>query len=161
MQTASHPIASRRHLGFTLIEVMITVAVIAILSAIALPSYRDYVLRGQLVDGTTLLSATQANMERHFQDNRTYAAVGTIYPPCDGNIAATARTNGNFVVTCAGADAPTGTTYTLRATGSGPVNGVVYTVTQANARSTPSMGSTGWSTPSPNTCWVSRKGQAC
>ena len=43
---------------------MITVAIVAILASIALPSYRDYILRGQLVDATNLLSAGRANMER-------------------------------------------------------------------------------------------------
>ncbi|HUV99447.1 MAG TPA: prepilin-type N-terminal cleavage/methylation domain-containing protein, partial [Gallionella sp.] len=42
--------------GFTLIELMIVVAVIAILSAIAIPAYNDYVIRGKLVDATTQLS---------------------------------------------------------------------------------------------------------
>src|SRR6195952_463946 len=94
----------RRHSGrgFTLIEVMITVAIVAILAAVALPSYRDYILRGQLVDATNLLAAGRANMERYFQDNRTYAAVTTpaLYPPCHANIPVAQRTQGAFVLTC-------------------------------------------------------------
>ena len=67
--------------GFTLIELMITVAIVAILAAIAYPNYRNYVIRGQLVDATQGLSAVRANMERYYQDNRSYLAVGAFNPP--------------------------------------------------------------------------------
>lgn len=66
----------------TLIEVMITVAIVAFLAAIALPSYQDYVLGGHLVDATNSASAPQVDMERHFQDNRTHVDAGKLKPPC-------------------------------------------------------------------------------
>ncbi len=149
---------SKRRLvrGFTLIEVMIVVAIIAILAMIALPSYRDYILRGQLVDATSALSAFQANMERFFQDNRTYASVGTIYTPCDANIAVAQRTQGSFVITCTGVS---GTAFTLVATGSGTTNGFVYTVNEVGTKATTAVGAPGWNTST--TCWVMKKGQTC
>jgi len=134
---------------------MITVAIIGILAAVALPSYRDYIVRGHLVDGTNLLATSRANMERFFQDNRTYAVVGTIYPPCDVNITVAARTQGNFVLTCSAVNA---NGYTLVATGNGPVTGFVYTVTQTDARATIAA-QTGWTTST--TCWAIRRGQTC
>ena len=79
--------------GFTLIELMIVVAIIAILAAIAIPSYRDYILRGQLVEASNALSAHRVNMERYFQDNRTYAPVGAFSPPCNETLT-------NFTVSC-------------------------------------------------------------
>jgi prepilin-type N-terminal cleavage/methylation domain-containing protein len=149
--------------GFTLIEIMITVAIIGVLAAIAIPSYQDYVRRGYVVDGTNALSAMRADMERYFQDNRTYEAMSsTVLPPCDAGVAASKRTFGNFVVTCPAPGAPTGTTYTLRATGSGPANGAVYTITESNVRATAGMPS-GWSgwTSTCTSAWIVKKGQAC
>lgn len=141
---------------------MITVVIVAILAAFAIPSYQDYVRRGYVVDGTNGLAAMRADMERYFQDNRTYATAGTFVPPCAATVAAARRTFGNFVVSCAGTDAPTGTTFTLRATGSGPANGVVYTVDQQNLRATAGMPAawSGW-TGTCATSWIVKKGQAC
>ena len=103
--------AACRQSGFTLIEMMIVVGIIAILAAIAIPNYRDYVLRGQIVDATNGLSTFRANMERHFQDNRTYETVGAFTSPC--LLPAAQRTLGQFVVSCSAG--PTATTYTLQA----------------------------------------------
>jgi type IV pilus assembly protein PilE len=55
---------SRVPRGFTLIELMITVAVIAILSAVALPSYREYVIRGNVPEATSRLATKQVQMEQ-------------------------------------------------------------------------------------------------
>ena len=143
---------------------MITVVIIGVLAAIAIPSYQDYVRRGYVVDGTNALATVRADMERYFQDNRTYENMSsTVLAPCDAGVSASKRTFGNFVVTCAAPDTPpSATTYTLRATGTGPALGAVYTINQLNVRATLDMPSTwsGW----PRTCgasWIVKKGQAC
>jgi prepilin-type N-terminal cleavage/methylation domain-containing protein len=158
------PLRDRRgSRGFTLIEIMITVVIIGVLAAIAIPSYQDYVRRGYVVDGTNGLATVRADMERYFQDNRTYENMSsTVLAPCDAGVSAGKRTFGNFVVTCAAPGAPTGTTYTLRATGSGPANGAIYTITESNVRATLEMPDawSGWR----NDCtssWIVKKGQAC
>jgi type IV pilus assembly protein PilE len=114
--------------GFTLIEVMITMAIVAMLTAIAYPSYRNYVIRGQVTSATDGLSAVQANMERYFQDNRTYLAVNGYTPPCQ-----TAATYGLFQVSCS---TLTATTFQLQAVGSKNTAGFTYYVDQQNNQST-------------------------
>ncbi len=141
---------------------MVTVAIVGILAAIALPSYRDYVLRGQLVDATNLLSAARANMERYFQDNRTYAKVSsTIFPPCDPLASTAARTQGSFVLTCTAPAAPDANTYTLTATGSGTASGFAYTVTQADVRTTTIASPAPWPAVTATPCWIMKRGQTC
>ena len=62
--------------GFTLIEVMITVAIVAILAAVALPSYNDYIRRGQLPEAFAGMSDLRVKMEQYYQDNRQYGTSG-------------------------------------------------------------------------------------
>ena len=58
--------------GFTLIEMMITVAMVGILASIALPSYTSYVTRGRITEAVAGLAGMKVKLEQHFQDNRTY-----------------------------------------------------------------------------------------
>lgn len=136
------------------------VAIVAILATIAMPSYRDHILRGRLVDATNLLSSGRANMERYFQDNRTYGVAGAINPPCADAVAVASRTQGNFVLTC-NSPVPGAMTYALKATGTGPVAAFSYTVDQADVRTTTvaSGGPPGWS--GSTSCWIMKKGQTC
>lgn len=161
-RAALRPNRPRRASGFTLIEIMIVVAIITILAAIAIPSYRDYVLRGRLVDATNLLATFRGNMERYYQDNRTYAATGAFNPPCSAAIPAAQRRQGDatnyFEITCLAA--PTATQYTLVATGYGTLAGFAYSVTESDVKATVSLGA-GWAMPAPNTCWAVKRGQSC
>jgi len=134
--------------GFSLIELMVAVAIVGILAAIAYPSYTDYILRGRLTDATTGLQEMRVRMEQFFLDNRTYVGAGL------GGCGATGPTSTAFTFGCAA----TAATYTITATGN-PAGGVPatysYTITQANVR--------GSNTPWGNnaTCWVIRKGGGC
>lgn len=141
---------NRAH-GFTLIEVMITVAIVAILAAVALPSYRDYVIRGNIPEATSRLATRQVQMEQFFQDNRTY--VGG--PACNAD-----STNRYFNFSCAGAGAPTATTYVVSAVGKASMTGFTFTINQTGAKTTGAVPS-GWAVPGTNNCWVTKKGGLC
>ncbi len=64
---------SRQH-GITLIELMIVVAIVAIMASIAIPAYGRYVMRANRVDGTAALLRLAAAQERFYLQNNTYAA---------------------------------------------------------------------------------------
>ena len=140
--------------GFTLIEVMITVAVIAILAAVALPNYIEYVTRSKLVEAKSNLSDMRTRLEQYFLDNRSYPGSCTTTSPAPAGQITLPASAKFFAVTCA----LTATTYTVSATGTGAMAGFVFTVDETNARKTTAVPA-GWTTS--NVCWVSRKNGDC
>lgn len=62
----------RQQKGFTLIELMIVVVIIAILAAISYPSYQEFVKRGYRTEGQAFLSEVAARQERYFAQNNDY-----------------------------------------------------------------------------------------
>ncbi|MDR3432946.1 MAG: type IV pilin protein, partial [Rouxiella aceris] len=121
--------------GFTLIELVITVAIIAILATIALPSYSKYVNRSKLSEGANALAALQIKMESYYQNTQTYnnnGACGVL--PVNTT---------NFTITCATSNA--GQSYVYTATGIGTIAGTNYTIDdQGNKTTTGSSNKTCW-----------------
>ena len=130
--------------GFTLIELMIVVVVVAILMAVAIPSYQDYSKRGKIVEATSALSDGRVKMEQYFQDNRTYV----------GGPTPTATTNFTYAVSNTSA-----TTYTITATGTASMAAFQYTINQSNIKATLAT-ATGWGNTNA-TCWIVRRGGLC
>jgi type IV pilus assembly protein PilE len=62
-----------KHKGFTLIELMITVVIIAILASIAIPSYREFVIRGNRTAAQAVMMDMATRQQQFFVANRTYA----------------------------------------------------------------------------------------
>ena len=110
------------HSGFTLVELLIVLAIVAILGSIAVPSYQAQTMKARRTDAKSALLGFAQAMERYFTENSTYtSAVGTddfpdssVYPsqaPLDG---------GTKYYNLQGRVGDDGTSYTLRAT---PISG--------------------------------------
>jgi type IV pilus assembly protein PilE len=155
--------------GFTLIELMITVAIIGILAAVALPSYQSYIRRGQLQEAFANLSDYRIKMEQYYQDNKNYGLVtGTV---CATDGAATPGSSpltpswsvvsGNFTppgqkyFTYSCLTSNSGQNYVFKATGvTGLATaGYVYTIDYQGAKATTTYKG---AAPSPAAaCWLS------
>jgi len=150
---SSRRLSGRQH-GFTLIELMIVVVVVAILTAIAVPAYSDYTVSGKIPEATSALSTRRVQMEQWFQDNRTYADVASVVPPgCS-----TTSSSEYFDFSCTGTR--NATVYTLQAVGKASMAGFTFTINQAGVKTT-TVTRSGWIAHDPNNCWVTKKGGVC
>ncbi|MFY1666580.1 type IV pilin protein [Pseudomonas sp. Pseu.R1] len=130
--------------GFTLIELMITVAIVAILAAVAYPSYTSYVLRGNRSEGTAMLSDAVARMERYYAQNNSYPTSTTTTLSALGITNANSA-SGRYTLQSSVA---TATTYTLQVVAQG-------TQTKDTGCTTLSISQDGTRSPDPTTtsCW--------
>ncbi len=142
--------------GFTLIELMIVIAILGVLMAIAIPSYRDYVKRGSLTDAATGLTSMRADMETYYQNFRTYAAGNGGTPPCLAG-----AKYGKFTVSCTGTYGQVNASgYRLQAVSTDNIlKEYIFTVTQADVRSTENAPAK-WTNTLPCPRWV-LKSEAC
>jgi type IV pilus assembly protein PilE len=141
----------RRHQGFTLIEVMIVVAIVAILAAVAIPSYTEYIQRSRIIESTSTLASMRVKMEQYFQDNRSYLNACTA-----GTVAPTPAPTQFFTYACSGL---TNGAYLVTATGVGAMAGFGFTIDQANNQITTSV-PPNWTMPAAQ-CWAKKRDGSC
>lgn len=140
--------------GFTLLELMIVVALIGILAAVAMPSYTQYLQRGRIADAVAGLAPMQSKLDQFFLDNRTYVgacgAAGTLAQlPSDTN---------HFTFSCTGLS---GSSYTVTASGRNAMTGFAYSLSLTAGLITKStdLAPTGWAVS--NNCWVLKSDGSC
>lgn len=162
--TRRHSRSIRQSAGFSLLELMTVVAIIGILTAIALPAYNEYITRGKIQEAAAALSDMRTKMEGYYMDNRRYSSTvagGTC--GLAGGATPTVASSKYFTYGCVSgaANAAGDQTYTITATGVATqgMNGFVLTIDQANTKQTTGVGS-GWTVPSAN-CWVQKKNGTC
>jgi type IV pilus assembly protein PilA len=115
----------KKQQGFTLIELMIVVAIIGILAAIAIPAYQDYTVRARITEGVNLAAAAKTAMadyriatNRWTGTNAVAGFVGTMQTAYVRSVAAGADANGGSLTVAFGATAgvPAGSTIIFRGT---------------------------------------------
>ena len=139
----------RPEIGFTLIELMIVVVIIAIITAVALPSYTDYVTRGKITEATSTLAQKRVQMDQFFQDNRLYTGA----PACNAD----SSSSQYFDFSCP--NTLTATTFILEAIGKNSMSGFTYTVAQDGTKTT-AITASGWANTS-SSCWIIKKDGSC
>jgi len=135
--------------GFTLIELMITVAIVAVIAVIALPSFRGQILKSHRTDAKVTLSETAQRLERCYTEFNTYLYNATSAPGCPrtADLASQSEYYGFTLVVAA-----SGLTYTLTATATGgqldDKNCKTFTLKQTGDEA-----STNASNAASNNCW--------
>jgi len=115
--------------GFTLIELMIVVAIIGILAAIAVPAYQDYTIRSRVSEAASLAGAVRTAMDVAYSEGYKLGSIPTT--PASLNISASASYNSKYVtkVSYAASGLITVTLHTLKELGNASAKSVVYSPT--------------------------------
>lgn len=139
--------------AFSLIELMVALAIIAIIATFTLPSYRDHLLRSRIPEATSGLLLTGMRLEQYYQDHRSYANTGKdacgIAMPVAGHFgfACTVPANGqSFVLTARGRP-------------DGLMSGFAYTLDHLGTQRTTALPAA-WGS-APVDCWIEKRQAAC
>ena len=145
---------STRQAGFTLIEVMVVVAIAAILASIAWPAYQNQVMRGRRSDAISALAAISQAQERWRSDNPTYQSTLADLP---GGM--TVSQGGHYDLSVVAGSA-TNAAYAIRATvkttspQAADLSCQTMTMTLADGRIAYTSANSGGANADPDPCWV-------
>ena len=135
--------------GFSLVELMVVLAIAAIIAAFALPAYRDHALRSNLPEMSSSLQLSALRLEQYYQDHRSYRN-GT---ECGITLPRSER----FLFNCSSPE--DGQAFVLTATGIDAMAGFAYTIDQQGLTRTTSLPNA-WGI-APLECWVMKRGARC
>ncbi|MFQ5470774.1 MAG: type IV pilin protein [Gammaproteobacteria bacterium] len=136
--------------GFTLLELVIVIVIIAIIASIAYPTYSNFTRKGKLAEGTAKLSELRVQLERYYQDNRTYHSAPNTCGIPDGN-----GTYFSYTCTTTSPITFTWTASSLGNQGLGSAGTFVYSIDQDGAMATLKFNGSS----SNSTCWELDQGQ--
>jgi type IV pilus assembly protein PilA len=105
--------------GFTLIELMIVVAIVGILAAIAIPAYQDYLIRARVTDGLSLAASAKTTISENAANGAADLSTGWVAPTATANVASVAVAGGTGVITITYTAAAAGVVLTLTPTSGG------------------------------------------
>lgn len=143
--------------GFTLVEVMIVVAIVAILASVALPAYNDYIRRSQLQEAFTFLADYRVKMEQYFQDNKNYGMGGVCATAGSASSWNSFVPRGAEYFSFACATGNDDQEFLVTATGTGSMtSGYAYTIDHNGSKRTISFAGASMARP----CWLT-KSTAC
>jgi type IV pilus assembly protein PilA len=127
--------------GFTLIELMIVVAIIGILAAVALPAYQDYTVRAKVTEGLSLAGAAKVAVAENAANGNGYAS-GWTPPAATNNVTSVAIAAGTGVITITYVAGVVGSANTLDLTPSS--GGAAFSGGTASVTTIPTGGSVAW-----------------
>ena len=138
----------RKQTGFTLIELMIVIAIVGILAMIALPMYSDYVTRAKRTDGQTMLFQVAQELERCYTQYSAYNKSGCSLVATDDATAIINQSSPELFYSVTGALTPT--TFTLSAA---PQGAQKTNDTQCASLTLTHLGVQGATGSTPEKCW--------